>query len=566
LQSTEIGSKPKQITSKKDPVYEGNFSPRGNYVAFPRDKDGNEMKQIYLFSVESGDTIQLTTNAYRTLGIDWHPNGKEITRTIVTKEGFALETIIVESGECFLLKEQTPLLEDVHYSYDGNWVACTSYPSLKNTQIYIINRKDPEDNIIYSIKDDSRNEYPSWSPDNKKIAFRSEATGRGRIFIQEFQGEERLMLELDKDEEASSLTDDFCFSAPVWHPQSEMVYYVVGKYSRYTLHAHPLDGKKEPAFPFPVGSIASPRVSKDGRLIIAKHSSMISPPGIYLYKIGTESVIALTLREFDVDLSLLKKPESIWYKSFDDRNIHSWYIPGVSTFLPHPGVLFAHGGPWFQINDCWGLYGIILNTLSQSGFATFAPNFRGSTGYGSEFQNLDLGDLGGGDLEDVIYGAEWMHKNPEIDGEKIAIMGPSYGGYMTLIALTKKPDVFTTGVSMVPVTDWVEAYELGDPFFQQLTKDLFEGIPEEKKELYLDRSPITHISNIKVPVMIIAGKEDSRCPIEPIEKFVEKLKKKNYPHEFVLEKKSGHLSSRLNRGESIPLFTKIVDYLKKNLA
>ncbi len=547
-------------------MIKGFFSPRGDYILFPRDKDGNEMKQIFLFSRESGDTKQLTTNAYRTYGIDWHPNGKEITRTIVTKEGFGLETINMESGECFLLREQTPLLYDVHYSQDGKWIASTAIISGTNTQIFIINRKNPEDNIIYSIKDDSREKGPTWSPDNKKLAFRSEAPGRGRIFIQKFQGEERFMLELEKDEEASSVTDPFCESTPAWHPQGEIVYYVVGKYSRYTLHAHPLDGKKEPAFPFPEGSLASPRISKDGRLIIAKHSSLISPPGIYLYKIGTESVIPLTPRDFDVDLSLLKKPESIWYKSFDDRDIHSWYIPGVSTTLPHLGVLFAHGGPWFQINDCWGLYGIILNTLSQSGFATFAPNFRGSTGYGSEFQDLDIGDPGGGDLEDIIYGAEWMREKSEIDGEKIAIMGPSYGGYMTLIALTKKPDTFTTGVSMVPVTDWVDMHKLSDPSFQQFTKDLFEGTPKEKKELYLDRSPITHISNIKVPVMIIAGKEDSRCPIEPIEKFVEKLKEKNHPHVFILEEKSGHFSSRLNRGESIPLFTKIIDYLRKNLA
>ncbi|MFX1327878.1 MAG: S9 family peptidase [Promethearchaeota archaeon] len=544
----------------------GFISKTGNDVVFPRDKDGNEMYQIYLYMMESGETKQLTKNAYRTGGINWHPNGKEITRTIVTQEGFALETINVESGECFLLREQTPLLLDVHYSHNGKWIASTAKISANNSQIFIINRKNPDDNIIYNIKDDSREEFPTWSLDNKKLAYRSEAPGRGRIFIQNFQGEERFMLELDRDEEASSRSDVLCLSTPAWDPQGDFVYYVVGKHSRYTLHAHPLDGEKEPAFPFPEGSVASPRISKDGRLIIAKHSSLISPPGIYLYKIGSEAVVPLTPREFDVDLSLLKKPESIWYRSFDDRNIHSWYIPGVTFELPHPGVLFAHGGPSFQINDCWGLYGIILNMLSQSGFATFAPNFRGSTGYGSEFQDLNIGDIGGNDLEDVISGANWMCEKSEIDGDKIAIMGPSYGGFMTLIALTKKPDTFTTGVSMVPVTDWVEMYKLSDPAFQQFSKDLFEGTPEEKKELYLDRSPITHISNIKAPVMIIAGKEDSRCPIKPIEKFIEKLKEKNHPYKFISEEKSGHLSSRLNRGESIPLFTKIVDYLKKNLA
>jgi len=100
---------------------------------------------------------------------------------------------------------------------------------------------------------------------------------------------------------------------------------------------------------------------------------------------------------------------------------------------------------------------ILIHTRAR--FAVLAPNFRGSTGYGAEFRNMDLSDAGGGDLEDVVYGAKWLARKPEIDGSKIAIMGGSYGGFMTLIALTKKPEVFAAGVAYVPVTDWLEMYD-----------------------------------------------------------------------------------------------------------
>ena len=160
LQSTEANSKPKQLTSQTDPVLRGFISPRGNKLVFPRDKEGNEIEHIFLLSLEESDIIQLTSTAYRTFGVTWHPNGKEITRTVVTQKKFGLETINTDSGECFMLKEHTPILDDVHYSYDGKWIACTAYTSVINSQIFIINRDNPSDIITYSIKRIQESNYP----------------------------------------------------------------------------------------------------------------------------------------------------------------------------------------------------------------------------------------------------------------------------------------------------------------------------------------------------------------------------------------------------------------------
>jgi dipeptidyl aminopeptidase/acylaminoacyl peptidase len=177
-----------------------------------------------------------------------------------------------------------------------------------------------------------------------------------------------------------------------------------------------------------------------------------------------------------------------------------------------------------------------------------APNFRGSTGYGAEFRNLDLSDPGGGDLEDIVVGAKWLAKRRDIDSSKIAVMGGSYGGFMTLIALTKKPEVFAAGVALVPVTDWQEMYELSDAEYRKFMEELFEGTPEEKGKLYRDRSPITHVSQIKSPVLVSCSRNDSRCPIQPVEKFVKRLE---------------NLSGRVNA--TIREVTSSVEYLKKTM-
>ncbi len=259
------------------------------------------------------------------------------------------------------------------------------------------------------------------------------------------------------------------------------------------------------------------------------------------------------------------EPRSVWYESFDRKKIHAWYMPAVDAKEPYPATIHSHGGPWYQTSDSW-MAGINFHIVSQSGLGILSPNFRGSTGFGTEFQYLDLGDPGGGDLEDIVHGAKWLKKQPEIDGTKIGIFGSSYGGYMTLIALTKKPEVFVAGISMVPVVDFVENYKLADALFKLLYITLLGGPPRGKyKELYIDRSPITHISKIKAPVLIMAGMADSRCPWPPIEKFINKLKEMNHPHELAIVEKAGHVSSTLNHSEIIPIVTKMLEFIKKIL-
>jgi dipeptidyl aminopeptidase/acylaminoacyl peptidase len=554
--STKPGSKPRQITSGKDPVLGGILSPGGDKLVYPQDKDGNEIHHLFLLPVEGGEAKQITEKPYSTMGVDWHPNSKEVTRPFASMKSCGLETINLETGECFMLKEPTLPLMGVEYSHDGKWLACTMIKSFNNMQVLIVNRDDPADTIVYSIKDDSKDVSPVWSLDDKKLAFVSDANGRPQIVVQEFQGEERIFLGLEEDEEAAGQA--------VWGPEGDKVYYAVSKQSRITVHGHLIGGEKEPALPFPKGTVTPPKISKDGKIMVALHSSMISPDGIYLHKIGSKSAAPLTPRNYKVDLTQLVQPQSIWYKSFDGRKIHGWYLPAASGTAPHPAVIHAHGGPWGQVFDSW-FEGVFLHALSQNGFAAFAPNFRGSTGYGAEFQKMDIGDPGGGDLEDVVYGAEWLRKQSGVDSSKIAIIGASYGGYTTLIALTKKPEAFAAGVSLVPVADWLEMYQLSDPVYRAFMDTLFEGPPSKKEKLYRDRSPAAHVSNIKAPVMIMAGKQDYRCPIQPIEKFVNKLKEMNHPHEFLLEEKAGHISALLKWEESIPLFTSIINYFKKVL-
>ena len=559
ISQTKHGCKPKQITRGNDPVTGGFLSPSGTRVLYLQDRDGNGLYHLFLMSTDGTKTKRITKKPCSTWDACWDPSGNEIFRSYVTKKSCGIEVFNVKTGESSILREQKGPLFNVAYSDDGKWIACTEYgggKDPKNMQVTVMNRNDPRDVINYKFKDGSKETFPSWSPNGKKLAFLSDSNGKNQVVIQDFKGTDHQFLPLKEGEEALA---GFLGQRPFWNAKNDGVYYAVSKCSRTYLCEHRLDGERV-VLPFPEGAVWPSKVSKDGKTAVTVHSSLSSPDCIFLNKIGSKTVKPLTSHKYKVNLAKLAKPKSVWYESSDGLKIHAWYLPAGHGQVPRPAVVCPHGGPWFQTYDTWDPY---LQSISQSGFAVLAPNFRGSTGYGAEFRNMDLSDVGGGDLEDVVAGARWLVKQREIDKSKIAIFGASYGGYMTLMPLTKKPEVFAAGVAEVPTTDWLEMYELDDATLRRVDEELFGGPPEKKRELYRDRSPINFVSKIKAPVLIMAGRNDPNCPIQPIEKFVKKLEEMKHPYEFIVNEKEGHGSARV--GSLKRTATTGVNYLKKTL-
>jgi dipeptidyl aminopeptidase/acylaminoacyl peptidase len=488
--------------------------------------------------------------------LDWHPSGKEVTRSYAEGTDIGLETIDIDTLESFIFKKSKYGFLNVSYSHDGKWIACGA-STKEGSEIQVINREDPEDIIIYSIKEDSKETSPVWSHDDKWIAFQTDARGYRQLAVQEFKGSRRIFLELDEGEEVQNSYR--C----AWTPRSDKLYYSYSKHSRSFIRGHSLKGQKDEPLLFPEGQLGELRLSDDGKIMLVFHSSMNSPGAFYRHVIGTSFYARVTPRNFNTELlDMLVEPRSVWYESFDGRRIHGWYLKGKRTNNdPAPGLVFVHGGPTDQVFDEWR-QGVYLQAIADSGFSVFAINYRGSTGYGSEFQNLNVGDIGGGDLEDVVYAAKWLASQVDINPNKIGISGASYGGYMTLFALVRKPKVFKVGLALVPVIDWIADYE---HLPANRIDTLFGGTPDEKEDLYKDRSPISHISNIKAPVMIVAGDQDSRCPIEPIREFVKKLKELNNSYKYIEYKQAGHNISLENRNRRAMDFSKMMRFLKKHL-
>jgi dipeptidyl aminopeptidase/acylaminoacyl peptidase len=225
----------------------------------------------------------------------------------------------------------------------------------------------------------------------------------------------------------------------------------------------------------------------------------------------------------------------------------------------HAAIVYVHGGPTSQTHNSFNRF---IQYVVNKGYFVIAPNYRGSTGYGKEFQNANLFDMGGGDLQDVLAAADWMKQTGYPDPKKLILMGGSYGGYMTMMGVTKAPDVWAAGVPIVPFVNWFTEIQNEDPVLQQ--SDLATmGDPEKNKALYEDRSPINFIDQVKAPLLLLAGGHDPRCPKSETQQVVDAIKKRGGVIESKVYENEGHGFAKVEN--QIDAYKRVADFLQAHV-
>jgi dipeptidyl aminopeptidase/acylaminoacyl peptidase len=228
----------------------------------------------------------------------------------------------------------------------------------------------------------------------------------------------------------------------------------------------------------------------------------------------------------------------VTYKSFDGRLISAfvWVPFNLKRDGKAAAVVMPHGGPTGQIVDSFSSRALLL---ASRGFVVIAPNVRGSTGYGMEFQNANFKDLGGGDLKDEIAGVDFLKATGFVDPKKIGIWGGSYGGFMTLMAIGKTPDVWSAAVDEYGILNWYTMLQHEDPYLQEYEKTLL-GDPEKDRAVYEASSPLKYIRNEKAPLLVLQGERDIRVPKEEAEQVVAILKAEGRTVDAVYYPEEGH--------------------------
>jgi dipeptidyl aminopeptidase/acylaminoacyl peptidase len=299
----------------------------------------------------------------------------------------------------------------------------------------------------------------------------------------------------------------------------------------------------ETEIPLPSGVVKMARFSPDGKRIGLLHASADTPSEIWIYDISGNTLKKITNSlSSGLDPENFVRPRLVVYQSFDLTPIASFlYLPAnIERDGSHRAIVIPHGGPtWQHVND----WSPSIQYLVSHGFIVIAPNYRGSTGFGRAFMEANRGDCGGGDIRDCVAAVDFLKETGYVDSRRVAFMGASYGGYLTLMALARFPDLWVAGVALVPFANWYTAYENEDPVLRANDEWLM-GEPRRDDRLWRDRSPIFFASQIKAPLCMLGGENDISCPSEEIEQMADALRRVGRSVEVKIYREEGHEFAR----------------------
>lgn len=250
-------------------------------------------------------------------------------------------------------------------------------------------------------------------------------------------------------------------------------------------------------------------IGDDSAVITAIDAGM--PPRPIVASVGSweDSLDEQRLATFDAPSW---KPVSI--PSTADSTVHGWLLT-PSGRGPWPTVLYTHGGPTMVQAPDYNPFGL---TFVSEGYAFLSINYRGSTTYGSDYREALTGEIGKPDVADVAASARWLVEEGIADPDALVKCGYSYGGYLTLHATSKHPELFSVGLAGAAISDWASLYDLS-PMTRSYCNQLFDGSPNDKPEGYAEASPMTYAAQATTPVIISQPENDARTPLEPIVAF-----------------------------------------------
>ena len=501
---------------------------------------GREQHKLYAVDAVTGEqAVEVGIEPRRIFGIGW--DGRTVAFSSATAESMELWSA-KEDGSARKLMDTDKLMfvSDIEGSVVAGSGNLRDNP--RSMELFFYDMKSGEFRE-YTVKEGSTNKEPILR--DGKALFTTNAFGREKLMLLDLDSMKVYEPELRSDEyKARDITEYLNYG---WTEGGTI--WFIGKKNGHTYLF--LDGKE---IPIPSGYTQNVAFV-DGKAYLA-WSSLISPPEIVSIDLESGEMETILRAEVSEEVkSRLGKVDFVKIKSPDGVEVPTFIIESKQALKPGPTVVYVHGGPWSEVANSWSIF---IEALVASGYHVVAPNFRGSTGYGEEYRQMDIGDPGGGDLEDVVAAAKWARENKL--ASKVAIMGYSYGGFMTFLATAKRPEVWDAGVAGAGITDWEEMYYLADALFKKFEDILFDY----KKDLWKDRSAIYFVENVRAPLCIIHPQNDTRTPLKPVLRYISKLMELGRTFEVHIIPDIGHAPRRVSEFVKIclPAITFLNEYLK----
>ncbi len=531
------GSRTQKTFSEMESFFAVGYLPGTDQILYTADRGGNEISHIYLLN-EDGTSTDLTPGEKENAMFAGWSDDKKAMYYMSNKRDprfFDLYKMSIADWKPELFYKNEDGLMVAGLSWDENYLALQRPITTSENKLYLFNRATGKMTEISSDETPGSYSASDFSRDGKYFYF---ITDLGR----EFSYLVRYEMETANIETVFEAGWDVMFS----YLSENEKYRVIGINEDGKNSLIIQDAKTGENVPFPVipdGDILAVNISESEKTMRLTVGTSKAPSNLYVYNFESGELKKLTeTLNAGINPEDLVSAQVIRYKSFDGLEIPSVYYKPLNASKRNkvPALVWVHGGPGGQSRVG---YSALIQYLVNHGYAVLAVNNRGSSGYGKTFFKMDDRDHGGGDLQDCIWGKKWLQEQEYIDAEKIGIIGGSYGGYITMAAMTFHPEEFKVGVNIFGVTNWLRTLKSIPPWWEANRKALYvemgDPFTQDSLRLY-NISPLFHAHQVKNPVMVLQGANDPRVLQVESDEIVDAVRESGVHVEYVLFPDEGH--------------------------
>ena len=533
-----------QLSWFDEPVGGAVRRPGSNTMAFLKDQGGNEFSQIFLFEPSDGSYRMISDGESRNGGLEWSQDGRFLAFQSTRRNGRSNDLWImdIEAGtepEMVLESPDGSWWGPSEFSADGTTLLVQQYVSVNDSRIHLLDLESGElTRIAGSETAPSRNLAGGFSADGDGIHL---LTDRGS----EFARLAFMPLSDTSELEFLSASVNWSVSGAEKSPDGTSAAVITNEGGISRLYRLDMEsGELSAVEGIPVGLVSGLSFSPDGEHLGLVLNSPQSPSDVYALDWDSGELTRWTFSEVGgLDSEQFVVPDLIEYPTFDQVDGEPRTIPAFvyrpQSEGPHPVVIQIHGGPESQSRP--GFSSTYPMWMDRLGVAVIRPNVRGSSGYGKSFLRLDNGFKREDSVRDIGALLDWIETQPDLDSDRVAVFGGSYGGYMVLASAVHYSDRLKAAVDVVGISNFVTFLENTQDYRRDLRRVEYGDERDPEMRAHLEAiSPLNNVDQIDVPMFVIQGQNDPRVPVTEAEQVVEALREQGSPVWYMNALNEGH--------------------------
>jgi len=527
------GGNLRQVTELEDQVNGVSWSPTGDMLAIDVAPGGGLNRQIYLMPADGGEMQLITAGGQVNNWLaDWSKDGRYLSysSSAESENGMDCWVYDAESGASRLVAKNRGIGECV-LSPGNRYAGVWRMVSRGNTDLYLVDLESGEEQHLTPHVGVALSESAVFVDDDTLVFATNvdrEMLALARVAMADGKAGPLEILAGRDDAELAGIEHLGGSQLLLnWNAagRSELAFFDLAT------------GAMTPGPALPAEIAGTPEAAADGRQVVITVSGAATPIDVWRLDVadGTFTQISRTPHD-GVDLATLLRPELRTYTAHDGLELSGWYYRPAGVDAPGPMVLSFHGGPEGQERP---IFRATYQALLSRGIAVFAPNVRGSSGFGKTFVNLDNGALRFDGIRDIEATVKYVTGAGLAEAGRIGIMGGSYGGYMVMAGITEYPEMFAAGANLFGIVNFETFFANTEPWMAAISTVEY-GDPATEAELLQQLSPIHRIDRIVTPTIVLHGANDTNVPVVEAEQVVENLQARGVPVKYVLFPDEGH--------------------------